>query len=240
MDPEIHHRLRFQATVAQASDLIKVVGWYAGFPLYRELGIAADPNVGISMADLRGTGRSSEGDAAAFSILWDRYVKARAKGAKAVVDPVSSAIFDPDLVRFYHRRRDVMPDTVAPSGCCRAGQRRLHVTPDGLYRVCERVGNAMVIGNVETGLNIAAAHHVTERFVEAAAGRCLDCWAVRQCSLCATAIAPSWGEDGSTAVLPESKCIETRQGVESTFRMWLDLLNSGSVALDFLVHSNVR
>ncbi len=240
VDPKIHQRLRFQATVAQATDLIKVVDWYAEFPLYREFGISADPNVGISMADLRGTGRSEEGDAAAFAVLWDRYVKARSKGAKARVDPVSSAMFDPDLVRFYHRQRDAMPDIVAPSGCCRAGQRRLHVTPDGSYRVCERVGNAMVIGNTETGLDVAAAQEVTDRFITATGDRCLDCWAVRQCTLCVTAIAPTWGDNGSTAVLPESKCNETRQGVESTFRMWLDLLKTGSVALDFLVNSHVR
>lgn len=71
------------------------------------------------------------------------------------------------------------------NGCCVPGQRRIYVTVNGEFLICEKVGNIPSIGNVETGFDKECIDKMyVDGFINGAKEYCKDCWAVNLCSLC--------------------------------------------------------
>lgn len=71
------------------------------------------------------------------------------------------------------------------NGCCVPGQRRIYVTVDGEFLLCEKVGNIPSIGNVETGFDEECIKKMyVDEFIKGAKEYCKDCWAVNLCTLC--------------------------------------------------------
>lgn len=71
------------------------------------------------------------------------------------------------------------------NGCCTPGKKRVYVTVDGQYKVCEKMGPSPNIGNVDSGFDIDAIrkYYVTD-YIKKSIEHCSKCWAVRLCSLC--------------------------------------------------------
>lgn len=231
-DPTAAARLRFQVTVVDPRDLPAVAAWFSDFPPFRTLGLASMPQVGVSMADLTGVPHlrsdTAPGEAAA---AWQearrRYVEHRAD-PDAPPDPVLRALFDPEIIRWYHRDRRPLGDSVVPGGFCRAGVRRRHLTVDGGWQPCERVGEGHRLGSVAEGFDVEAANELPRRFAASMALRCLSCWALRLCSVCAAFTAGREAGD-----VPEEVCDAIRSQSEATLRLWLDLLHEGEAATGF-------
>ena len=71
------------------------------------------------------------------------------------------------------------------NGCCVPGQRRIYVTTQGKFLMCEKVGNIPSIGDVDNGLDIEKIRKLyVNDFIDNAKNYCKDCWAVNLCSLC--------------------------------------------------------
>ena len=49
------------------------------------------------------------------------------------------------------------------NGCCIPGGRRLYITVDGEYHICERIGEAPNIGNVMNGIDIP---RIQEKYID--------------------------------------------------------------------------
>lgn len=234
--PAVLDRLRFQVTVVDARDLVSVADWFAELPWF--VGGPA-PTLGLNMADLRGApgdlrGKGSNGEEARQE-LWRRHLSALVRGERG--DPVSRALFEAPLISYFHRSRRQQGDVLSPAGFCRMGERRLHVTVDGMFQPCERVGSSLKIGDVDRGWNSERVDALERRFCEAMKERCLGCWAQRLCAVCATSLAPTNGVDGS---IPVEVCEGVRERTEETFRLWLDLVEAGGEAARFLETSVVR
>lgn len=86
----------------------------------------------------------------------------------------------------YVVRRTVsrMSSTLYPNGVCVPGAHRTFVTPDGKLYFCERVGEALSIGDLDNGYDIDAIDQALQRYIAISQGTCLDCWAVRFCGAC--------------------------------------------------------
>lgn len=101
------------------------------------------------------------------------------------------------------------------NGCCIPGHRRLYVSTDGSYRVCERIGTAPVIGHVDTGLDAEA---VIKSYIEAydaeSLPNCSQCWAINLCDIC---YASCYDEHGINMKEKMVRCEYTR----SKFATWL-------------------
>ncbi|MBU0740804.1 radical SAM protein [bacterium] len=242
-----HELLRFQVTLLPPGNLEEIAAYFRGFPLYGEFGCAEEPSLGINAADLTGADLTTlgiaGGDFAAFAADMDaariRYVEARVAGHDDAPDLVLRALFDGDLITFYHRHRGRLGDAISPGGCCRPGQRRLHVRADGVYQPCERVGDGLVIGDVERGIDLAAVDDLWHRFAGALGERCLDCWACRLCPLCFTALAEGWRCDGGGATVSAARCDNARARLERTLRTYVELVERNPRSLDFLETSTV-
>lgn len=194
--------------------------------------------MGVTMADLTGV-PELQPDAAPAEVrgAWERvrraYVAHRAD-PRARPDPVLRALFDPEIIRWHHRDRRPLGETVSPGGFCRAGARRRHLTVDGRWQPCERVGEDHGLGTLAQGFDADAANALAARFAVVMNDRCTRCWAIRMCGVCAAFTAG--GEDGGVA---ESTCRSVRRSAEATLRLWLDLLAEGEDAAAFLQASAV-
>lgn len=103
------------------------------------------------------------------------------------------------------------------NGCCIPGQRRLYVTTEGQYKVCERIGDSPMIGDVSHGLNIEnIKKYYFDDYASCSIRSCSDCWAVRLCSLC---FANCMTEDGIDSAKKESLCVSVRE----SNKVWLSL-----------------
>ncbi|EHJ02161.1 Radical SAM domain protein [Clostridium sp. DL-VIII] len=99
---------------------------------------------------------------------------------------IYSYVLEASLTQIHNRiLRDKPLDLYYYNGCCLPGQRRLYVCTDGNYKVCERIGDSPVIGNVDTGLNEEAVKkYYLNKYEEESIQDCSKCWAVRLCDIC--------------------------------------------------------
>ncbi len=235
-----HEQLRFQVTLAPPTEVERVDTYFADFPPYRKAGIKEAPSVGASIVDLTGINPGDIGitteDKGRFRddllAARQRYVDTRVAGRTP--GPILAALFDDGLVSFYHRFRETLGDAISPGGCCRPGQRRLHVRADGAYQPCERVGDGLIIGHVSEGLDLEAVEVLWSRFKQSFGEHCLDCWACRLCSACFSVLAESWERGGMKPEAVDSVCTTVRTGQAETLRMYVELLARNPRSLDFL------
>jgi uncharacterized protein len=241
-------RLTFVATLAPPAELAEVAGWFDAFPPFRRLGLPGPPRVQLNLADLRGI---DFGPAVTPYLLsaWRRrqveyarrrYLEMAAAGRREAIGPVLRGFCEPDLIRFHHRPRNTVGQPVRPGGRCRPGVRKLHVRPDGAFQPCERVGDRLVIGRVDSGFDRTAIRRLQREFLAAVQDRCRSCWAVRLCGLCFSALAYTWAPDGSRpASIPESACEGARRRARETIDFHLALRTANPGTLEFLANSSV-
>lgn len=71
------------------------------------------------------------------------------------------------------------------NGCCIPGSRKLYVTSDGEFKVCERIGESPAIGNVEDGIDFEKLFgFYIDEFREKGKLDCANCWASTLCNVC--------------------------------------------------------
>jgi Arylsulfatase regulator (Fe-S oxidoreductase) len=98
----------------------------------------------------------------------------------------SDSVFDKNMMVIHKRLLSDTPvKNYGMNGCCVPGQRRIYVTVDGDFRLCERVGLIPSIGNIDEGFNIEIIERLyTRDFIEEAQKYCKECWAINLCTLC--------------------------------------------------------
>ena len=71
------------------------------------------------------------------------------------------------------------------NGCCNPGNRRLYITTEGKFHVCERIGESPAIGDVDHGLDVESIKkYYIDEYAQASLPDCSNCWAAQLCSLC--------------------------------------------------------
>lgn len=74
--------------------------------------------------------------------------------------------------------------TFYPNGCCIPGTRKIYVTVDGDYQICERVHGAPTIGTVRGGVDLEQIRAIVQEYCDSSFADCRECWAVSLCSMC--------------------------------------------------------
>ena len=253
MDPEAAGRITFIATLAPPYDFLAVADYFDHFPLFAKLGIPGTPFATLNVANLDGidltgcepeAGASGGGHGKQRRANWNRareqYLQGRAGDGTTALSPTLARFFDAGLIRFHHRSRSRLPEPFPPTGFCRPGQRRLHVRTDGSFQPCERVGESLVIGDTARGIDREKVEMIFSALFGAVRSRCRDCWSLRLCGICFTALAPKWSPgDPVAAEIPPESCQAVRANTEETIRLFLDLRNRDPRALDFLAGSKM-
>ena len=253
MEPEAAGRITFIATLAPPYDFLAVADYFDHFPLFAKLGIPGTPLATMNVANLEGIdlGGCGPGAGAAdgehgkqrranWNLARERYLQGRAGEGNTGLSPTLARFFDAGLIRLHHRSGGPLPNPFLPTGFCLPGQRRLHVRTDGSFQPCERVGESLVIGDAALGIDRQKVKMVFSALFGAVRARCRDCWSLRMCGICFTALAPKWSaEDPESAEIPLESCQAVRVNTEEMVRLFLDLKNRNPRALDFLAGSKM-
>lgn len=196
IDRDYYKHLSFAATVAPPADVERVCKYFADFPIYRDLGLAEQPAVSISVATLAGTSMSATDEAIRWQeshhdkleSLRHEYVDACIHGRRDEVGPAVCGIFDVDMIMLYGRPRSNIANGFRFGGCCIPGVKKLFVTASGAYQACERVHGRCTIGDVQRGVQFEAVDEMHDLYTSQFGDRCQSCWAVRLCRLCYTSL----------------------------------------------------
>ena len=236
-DASLASRLVFVVTLAPPFDLAAVAEYFAGFPLFRDLGIRRDPLLRVNFADLAGQDwpdqdRHFREASRQLESLRQRYLDLTLAGRRAEIGPVSRALFDADLVRFHRRSRRRLGPVISPGSPCALGRRKLHVGVDGRLQPCERTGEAFSLGNIETGIRPAKVQDHENGFRRGCEERCGDCWAVRLCGMCHAHLARAGVR--SLADIPPRECGRERNRIQGIMGMMTSLLQGPEECRMFL------
>ena len=79
------------------------------------------------------------------------------------------------------------------SATCLPG-RKLAITPDGKFHVCERINDRFPIGDIENGFDTQRALNLVNTYF-ASLPNCNECWARHFCNICFAAICGTQGFD---------------------------------------------
>lgn len=108
------------------------------------------------------------------------------------------------------------------NGCCLPGSRRVYVTTQGDFKLCEKVGNYPAMGNVQSGFDFERINQVYfEDFTNEAKKYCKDCWAVNLCGLCYT---DCFDENGVHMSYRFAHCREERFHLSKTLSRYHQIL----------------
>lgn len=91
-----------------------------------------------------------------------------------------------DLVQFSSKRDiSILSDSIMLSGACYPGNHKLFINTNGDLQACEKFGDRLKIGDVNSGLNKDSVDSVLNNFTNIRNDLCSsDCWAQRICSPC--------------------------------------------------------
>jgi uncharacterized protein len=101
--------------------------------------------------------------------------------------PISYNLKEKRLASFMQRTIFDKPlDKYHLNGCCVPGVRKLFVSVDGTFLVCEKISSkAPPIGNVFSGIDIETIKKVyIEEYEKISLPVCSKCWAIRFCNIC--------------------------------------------------------
>lgn len=108
------------------------------------------------------------------------------------------------------------------NGCCYPGSRRLYVSANGDFYICERIGKAPILGNVFEGVNktvVLEEYH--ERYVKNSIPHCAECWAVNLCEMC---FMECYDEAGFNKDKKNMACVRMKHTIERNLKAYFSLL----------------
>lgn len=120
---------------------------------------------------------------------------------------------DEHLSRIHNRiLTDVPYPKYSLNGCCAPASRKLYITVDGKFHLCERIGKSPAIGNINTGLD---RHILVQKYLlsygKKSMPKCANCWAIRLCSVC---YMDCYDENGFRPDLKDIACLRTKTMIE--------------------------
>ncbi len=116
------------------------------------------------------------------------------------------------------------------NGCCIPGGRRLYITVDGEYHICERIGEAPSIGNVHDGINIPKIQEkYIDEYIEMSRPYCQKCWAAHLCGIC---YASCYDQNGLDMDTKKIRCLSEKFGIENQLIQYHEVLEKDPKLLE--------
>ncbi len=149
--------------------------------------------------------------------------------------PLVVSIVEPFLTSIMQRTLYNVPETrMNLNGCCVPAARRLFVTVDGNFHLCEKIdSNTPSIGNVYAGVDLETIKtKYISQYMDIAFPGCSTCWAVRLCDSCYI----SAFKDG--VMSPGTKfanCADLKNIKEQYLKYFCTLMEDDPTGLDHLM-----
>lgn len=138
-----------------------------------------------------------------------------------------------DLLSVHLRFRVDEPGKIyGMNGCCVPGAKKIYVTTNGDYLVCEKMGPSPRIGNVYDGIDIKSIRkNYVEDFRKEAVNYCKNCWAINLCNICYT---ECFDENGVNFKKRHQRCEGHRISKERILALYHEILEESPEKLVFL------
>jgi len=160
-----------------------------------------------------------------------RFLSDYKKGIKS--HPIATAVLEDKLARLFQRPLIDKPIRSAHlNGCCIPGARKIYITARGSMNVCERIGNAPDIGNVNDGINYKVINkYYLDEYKEKSIKYCSNCWLVRLCPIC---YQQAFYNNKINLDKKNWACFLQKKGVETSLLYLCSLLEIDNNGLDYL------
>jgi uncharacterized protein len=140
-----------------------------------------------------------------------------------------STIMD-TLYNLARRQVKELYECIPPMGACYIGLRRLFVTIDGDFNICERIQFDHNIGSIHTGFNFENMAALYRQFDEIMKD-CKDCWAMHHCERCWAAFKDIANFDQNAK---ETFCRDRKEVILIAFKAYVELLQKNPDSLKIL------
>ncbi|MCJ7484748.1 MAG: radical SAM protein [Candidatus Aminicenantes bacterium] len=119
------------------------------------------------------------------------------------------------------------------NGCCIPGVRKLFVSANGVYSVCERIGGAPQIGTVLTGTDPLLIKKIyIEEYEEKSLPMCSECWALQLCGIC---YMHAFNQKNIDLDMKGEYCAGEKQITREFLNLYCCLLEINDSGLDYLM-----
>lgn len=141
--------------------------------------------------------------------------------------------FEKKLLRIHNRRLCEKPmDTFVFNACCVPGSRRMYITSEGKFKLCERIGQAPYIGDVDNGIDMESIKkNYVDDYMKESLKYCKQCWAVHLCNVCYT---ECYDEHGVNLDAKHALCESTRHFQMKALEIYHELLEKDPESLNYL------
>lgn len=118
------------------------------------------------------------------------------------------------------------------NGNCIPGSRKIYVTYNGDFKVCERIGNSPAIGNIASGIDFNVIKTVYyDEYINKSIEKCKNCWAVGLCGIC---YANCYDSNGINEVLKDDSCELQRYYMTRALVYYHEIAEKNAKSLEFL------
>ena len=142
-----------------------------------------------------------------------------------------------ELDAIQNRRLSDTPiDSHGFNGCCVPGARRVDITNEGKYRVCEKIGKTQYIVDVYNGLDIEKIREMyVNRYKTEAEKYCKDCWAVNMCGKC---YVDCYDENKANFKLRHKNCEACRTSLEKRLSLYMSIYENNPEMINELAKNS--
>lgn len=121
------------------------------------------------------------------------------------------------------------------NGCCTPCAKRLYITVEGDFHVCERVGEAPSLGSLSKGVNLRNIKTYFIKEYDEASMDCHRCWASHLCNLC---YASCMKKDGIDQQLKIESCHAVQVRIRNCLIEYYQILECNPDFLDDYIHTD--
>lgn len=123
-------------------------------------------------------------------------------------------------------------DKIPFNGCCPPGSRRLYVTTEGNFKVCERIGSSPIIGDIQNGFDIETIKKCfIEDYQKQSISDCQKCVINELCGIC---YAACFDENGLDMKKKRLVCVAERSRVKDNLKKYYEMLEVNPSEIDKL------
>ena len=175
-------KVAFNATICPPYDLVGLMNFFETYDLTKDQAVRTnfvEPN-DTSFFDQFDPKDLDSSDG--WKKLKSLYMEKTVKGER--VNGFLSSFFQKGIMRLHKRSMANLDGEIHLMGMCNPGVRRLFVSPEGKFHICEKIGYHLPIGDVENGFDFERIRSLLDRFISISQKDCTQCWAMRLCSSC--------------------------------------------------------
>jgi uncharacterized protein len=229
-DEQLYKEVSFACTLCPSYDLVEINNFFECNELVRNHTLSVsdlDPIDTTFFTDYHENENYSK-QCLQIDTLKKHYVDSRINNREPT--HFEKSYFDGDFIRIHRRQSCKLGDNVGLNGSCIPGVRKLFVDTDGRYQICEKVGQACYIGDVNRGIGIEQIKKIIDQYINISGQNCLTCWGVRLCSMCFESALQ--GNNFSTERKKEN-CEGRLDGLHEDLVTYATIMEANSHAFDF-------